>query len=163
MKKLSISEQCKRAGIDRTTYYTRLKRGDKDLFAPIKNKRKPKRKMSAEIRELLKKNNIQPYTYYNRLDKGWTEFEASNVRTNAHIYHYYKGKTVRSYMTESKYQYFLFLVNRKGLSTEEALHILDNPATNAKYYRDGMTLHAYCKKHGLSYNVEYRKLMLGNK
>ena len=53
---------------------------------------------------------------------------------------------------------FTELVNDVGLSVEEAFERVNNPLRRVKYYRDGMTLHSYCKKHGLSYNTEYAKL-----
>lgn len=161
-KKLTITEQCRRAGIDRKTYYYRLKKGETDLFAPLIRQRKPKRSVPDHIKPLLKENNIPNRLYFNRLDKGWTEFEASHVLPNSFICHYHNGKTISSQLSENKYKYFLSLVNSKGLSTEEALHRINNPASSAKYYRDGMTLHAYCKKHGLSYNIEYGKLRKAN-
>lgn len=160
MKKLSISEQCRRAGIDRKTYYARLARGKTDLFAPTD--RKPRRSIPDHIKPILKENNITNKMFFARLDKGWTEFEAANVLPRVVIYKI-NGKSIRSQLSEYKYYYFLQLINEKGFTPEEALHRLDNPVTSAKYYRDGMSLFTYCKKHGISYNREYYRLKHASK
>ena len=158
-KKLSISEQCRRAGIDRTTYYDRLKRGETDLFAPT---RSCKQFVPDHITQLLKEKGISRSTYFKRLEKGWSEFEASNVVPYAEVYKI-NGKTVRSQLGKNKYQAFLKLVNHKGMSVEEAFENVDKLVGNVKYYRDGMTLYSYCKKYGLSYDTEYAKLKHSSK
>lgn len=159
MTKLSISEQCRRAGIDRKTYYNRLARGETDLFAPSKLKKRP---ISEETRTLLKKNNIRLSTYWRRIDRGWTEFEAANVLPKAEIYKI-NGKSVFSQLSKYKFWRFLQLINEKGMTPEEAFDNVNKVVGNVKYYRDGMTLYSYCKKHGLSYNIEYAKLKRGSK
>lgn len=156
--KLSISEQCRRAGIDRKTYYQRLKAGKTDLFAPPKLK---KRHIPDHIKQILKEKGIRKDTYFARLERGWSEFEASHVLPNAETYKI-NGKSAYSQLDRIKYQQFIHIINEEGLSPEEALDRLNNPRSNAKYYRDGMTLFSYCKKHGLSYNVEYAKLRKAN-
>lgn len=118
MTKLSISEQCRRVGIDRRTYYDRLARGVKDLFAP--SNRKPRRSVPDHIKPLLKENGICNRMYFARLDKGWSEFEASHVLPNSYICYYHNGKTVSSQLSRSKYWQFLNYVNEKGVSPEEA-------------------------------------------
>ena len=161
MKKLSISEQCRRAGIDLSTYYKRLKKGVTDPLAP--SIRKKYQRMTKELAELLIKNGISKDLYRIRISKGWSEFEAANVLPNSHYCHYHNGKTVRSQLGENKYRSFIKIINNERLSVEEALNRLDNPRSNAKYYRDGIPLTVYCRKHGLNYNKEYRKLMLDRK
>lgn len=116
MKKLSISEKCRRAGIGRSTYYQRLARGDKDLFAPLKTRKRP---ISEETRNLLKQNGIGFSTYRRRIELGWTEFEASNIRPYAEVYRI-KGKSVHSLLSKSKYQTFLKLIYEEEMSVEEA-------------------------------------------
>ncbi len=155
-RELSIVKQCKLAGIDRRTYYTRLARGDKDLFAPTN--RKPRRSVPDHIKPLLEKNGIPNKMFFARLDKGWTEFEAANVLPNSDTCYYHNGKTVCSQLSKYKYYYFLDLINRKGMTPEEALQRLDNPVTSAKYFREGESLYSYCRKHGISYNKEYYRL-----
>ena len=161
MTKLSVSEQCRRAGIDRRTYYDRLARGKTDLFAPTN--RNPRRSVPDHIKSILEKNGIPNRMFFARLDKGWTEFEASNVLPHANTIYKINGKTISSQLSKYKYYYFLDLVNNKGFTQEEALHRLDNPVTSAKYYRDGLSLYSYCKKHGISYNREYYRLKHGIK
>lgn len=153
-KKLSISEQCRRAGINRKTYYERLARGKTDLFAPSKIH---KREIPEHLEPLLKEKGISRSTYFARIERGWTEFEAANVLPNAETY-MINGKSVRSQLNSHKYHRFIHLINSEGLSIEEALHRVNNPRGNAKYYRDGIPLTVYCRKHGLNYNTEYRKL-----
>lgn len=159
-KKLTITEQCRRAGIDRTTYYNRLRKGETDLFAPTRSN---KRFIPDHIVQLLKEKGISRSTYLKRLDYGWSEFEAANVLPSSHTTYYHNGKSVCSQLGKHRYHRFLHFVNNERLSPEEALHRVNNPRSNAKYYRDGIPLTVYCREHGLNYNTEYRKLMLDRK
>lgn len=159
-KKLSISEQCRRAGIDRKTYYDRLARGKTDLFAPSKIH---KRHIPEHLEPLLKEKGISRSTYFARIKRGWSEFEAANVLPESHTTYYHNGKSVHSQLGKHRYHRFMHFVNNERLSPEEALHRVNNPTYNAKYYRDGIPLTVYCREHGLNYNTEYRKLMLDRK
>lgn len=160
MKKLSISEQCRRVGIDRKTYYDRLKRGKTDLFAPAQQM--TKRYIPEHLEPLLKEKGISRCTYFARLERGWTEFEAANVLPGSHTTYYHNGKSVHSQLGKHRYHRFIHFINNERLSPEEALHRVNNPSYNAKYYRDGIPLTVYCRKHGLNYNKEYRKLKMQN-
>ena len=116
MAGLSISERCRRAGIDRKTYYQRLARGETDLFAPPKIK---KRHIPDETRKLMKEKGISKSTYFSRLSRGWSEFEASNVVPHSDILKI-NGKSVWSQLTRSQYSNFYIYMDRYGLSMEEA-------------------------------------------
>lgn len=123
MTKLSISEQCRRAGIDRKTYYYRLRKGEQDLFAPS-NRKKPQF-ITPELAELLKKNGISKHMYHNRIYLGWTVFEASNVLPNSDVYTV-NGKSVHSQLSKSKYCNFIHLINDRGMSVEDAFNKITN-------------------------------------
>ena len=116
MAGLSISERCRRAGIDRKTYYQRLARGETDLFAPPKIQ---KRHIPDETRKLMKEKGISKSTYFSRLSRGWSEFEASNVVPHSDILKI-NGKSVWSQLTRSQYSSFYVYMDRYGLSMEEA-------------------------------------------
>ena len=159
MKKLSISEKCRQAGISRKTYYQRLASGKKNLFAPAHTL--TKRYIPDKIRQLIKENGISRSTYFKRIESGWSMVEASCVIPSVEVYKI-NGKSVHSQLSKNKYRAFLKLIYEKGMSVEEAFENVDSLVGNIKYYRDGMTLYSYCKKHGISYNIEYAKLKKEN-
>ena len=115
MAGLSISERCRRAGIDRKTYYQRLARGKTDLFAPPKIKKK----ISSETLKLLEQNGIKRSAYFTRLRRGWSEFEASHVAPYSDVYRI-NGKSVFSQLTKTEYCNFYTYIDRYGLTIEEA-------------------------------------------
>jgi predicted DNA-binding transcriptional regulator AlpA len=74
--KKSIGERCKAAGINRSTFYARLRRGwteEQALGAPVA----PRRFCSDDgIGERLAVAGISRSTYYGRRNLGWTEEQA---------------------------------------------------------------------------------------
>ena len=114
----SISQMCREAGIDRKTYYNRLKRGETDLFRPTNYSR-----VSEELIETLKKNNISYHTYRVRRKLGWSHLEASNAPLWDSRYLYYNGKSVHSLLPRSVYTYYYRLYN--DVSAEAANEYLE--------------------------------------
>ena len=108
----SIAQMCREAGIDRKTYYNRLKKGEADLLRPVK--RNKRRTLTENIKRLLKDNNIRHDTYFARLKLGWSEFEASHIQTGADWYHFYKGKSVFSLLDRYKYNRYMLLYHCYG-------------------------------------------------
>lgn len=150
----SIAQRCKEAGIRRETYYQRLKRGKKDLFAPPYGD--TKRHVPEHIKPLLKKNGISRNNYLLRINRGWTEFEAANIKPYAEVYKV-NGQSVYSLLGRTRYNRFIFLINEEGLSFEEALQKVDNPRDRVKYYRDGKSLRQWCIEKNKSYWKEWNK------
>lgn len=111
---MSVAEKCKQAGISYTTYRYRCRHGWKDPFA----KRAETRTISEETLSNLKRNGISRALYFSRRSIGWSEFEASNVRT--HIMKV-NGKSVFSQLSTNKYNYFRQLVN-KGMTVGDAFN-----------------------------------------
>ena len=110
-------QKIEEAGIDRTTYYYRLRKGWEDPFTP--RQRKDKRKITPEIKAVLEEVGVTNIQYYNRLRRGWTEFEAANTCPKEVILKY-KGQSVRSLVSASRYRY-IYKLMAKGLSQDEAI------------------------------------------
>ena len=119
----NIAEKCREVGIHRTTYYSRRRAGVKDLFGP--RKRNPKHYITAEIKKLLEENGISKTQYYNRRSNGWSEFEATHVKPYADKFYFYKGKSLASQVSHSRYRYFFQLLRNTDKTVEEAIeHVI---------------------------------------
>jgi hypothetical protein len=113
-------QKIKEAGIDRTTYYYRLRKGWEDPFTP--RQRKEKNRITPEVKEALDGAGITKEQYYSRLRKGWSEFEAANTCIKE-IFLKYKGQPVIELVSPSRYRYMYRLMD-KGMSQDEAIEYI---------------------------------------
>ena len=110
-------QKIKEAGIDRTTYYHRLRKGWEDPFTP--RQRKKKNKITPEVKEALDEAGITKTQYYNRIRKGWSEFEAANTSLKEGFLKY-KGQPLVKLVSSTRYRYMYKLMD-KGMSQDEAI------------------------------------------
>ena len=110
-------QKIEEAGIDRTTYYHRLRKGWEDPFTP--RQRKEKKKIAPEIKAVLEETGITSIQYYNRLRKGWSEFEAANTSLKEGFLKY-KGHLVTKLVSPTRYRY-MYKLMEKGMSQDEAI------------------------------------------
>lgn len=135
-----------RGGRKTDNLMARLKNDDVEGWALI-NKRK----------EIAKTLGISYGAYKCRLLRGWAEEEASICPRVERAVRFYKGQSARSYVLEHGGSLGLYTHYVKYLPLEDAIDRAINKKGLVKYYRDGMTLHQWCKIHNVNYNSEYMK------
>ena len=110
-------QKIKEAGIDRTTYYYRLRKGWEDPFKP--RQRKEKSRITPEVEKVLNENGLTRMQYYNRINKGWSEFEAANTCVRESFLKY-KEQPFIKLVSYSRYRY-MYKLMEKGMSQDEAI------------------------------------------
>ena len=113
-------QKIEEAGIDRTTYYHRLRKGWENPFIP--RQRKKKNKIAPEIKEVLDETGITKEQYYNRIRKGWSEFEAANTSLKEGFLKY-KGQPLVKLVSPTRYRY-MYKLMEKGMSQDEAIEYI---------------------------------------
>ena len=121
------------------------------------------RPKKPEVQEIIKQCNeigISYVNYLNRINKGWTKFEALNTPKMSAMFRTKDGTPIFTYLKSigKNYNYFITLIHQ-GYSVEDALDKVVNSGTKVKYIRDGISLRQWCIKNGKNYVTEYKKLM----
>lgn len=109
-----------------------------------------------ELKKKCEELGISVPSYYGRLYRGWTPEEAQ-LAPKVGAAHVFEGKSVYSMLSKQQYLSYLRYI-QMGLTQDDAINRAKNGVKRYKYERDGMSLHEYCKKHGISYSSEIYKM-----